>query len=213
MDKKAWIKIIAVEAAITIVLMVMAIFPWVDSTYSVDKLQNLTGECVKSPNIFLGYGAYKYTIEYDTDSDGSFAFMEMQSVNEQGKQLIGHMEMDAVTFLADRNAVSGELFVKVPAKDYAVYTYRLANANLTIKSIHIKKSLGGIFRLGMIVVLTSAIIDGIILFTDRRKRGVIQEGSTEVFFVLSGTILFVSDRKSTRLNSSHSDRSRMPSSA
>lgn len=192
MDKKAWIKIIAVEAAITIVLMVMAVFPWVNSTYSADRLQNLTAECVKSPNIFLGYGAYKYTIEYDTDMDGSFAFMEMQSVNEQGKQLIGHMEMDAVTFLADRNAVSGELFVKVPAKDYAVYTYRPAAANLTIKSIHIEKSLGGIFRLGMTAVLISAIIDGIILFADRRKRGMIREGSTEVFFVLLGTILFVS---------------------
>ena len=82
MDKKTWIKIIAVEAAITIALMVAAIFPWVDMKYSVQELQDVTAECVKSPNIFLGYGTYRYVIEYDTDTDTSFAFLEMQSVNE-----------------------------------------------------------------------------------------------------------------------------------
>ena len=65
MDKKTWIKIIAIEAAITIVLMVAAIFPWVDTKYSAQDLQDITAECVKSPNGFLGYGTYRYTIEYD----------------------------------------------------------------------------------------------------------------------------------------------------
>ena len=44
MDKKAWIKIIAVEAAITIALMVAAIFPWVDIKYSVQELQDITAQ-------------------------------------------------------------------------------------------------------------------------------------------------------------------------
>ena len=45
MEKKAWIKIIAVEAAITVLLMVATIFPWVNKRYSVQELQNMTSEC------------------------------------------------------------------------------------------------------------------------------------------------------------------------
>lgn len=192
MDKKAWIKIIAVEAAITIALMVAAIFPWVDMKYSVQELQDITAECVKSPNIFLGYGTYRYVIEYDTDTDTSFAFLEMQSVNEQGKQLIGHMDMDAVFLLQDRNSVSGEAFIRLPAKDYAVYAYRLADAALTVKSVSIHKTLGGIFKLGIMAVLIAAAVDLIILYNDRRRRGRIKQGSTEVFFVLFATVMFTS---------------------
>lgn len=192
MDKKAWIKIIAVEAAITIALMVAAIFPWVDIKYSVQELQDITAECVKSPNIFLGYGTYRYVIEYDTDTDTSFAFLEMQSVNEQGKQLIGHMDMDAVFLLQDRNSVSGEAFIRLPAKDYAVYAYRLADAALTVKSVSIHKTPGGIFKLGIMAVLIAAAVDLIILYNDRRRRGRIKQGSTEVFFVLFATVMFTS---------------------
>ncbi len=192
MDKKAWIKIIAVEAAITIALMVAAIFPWVDMKYSVQELQDITAECVKSPNIFLGYGTYRYVIEYDTDTDTSFAFLEMQSVNEQGKQLIGHMDMDAVFLLQDRNSVSGEAFIRLPAKDYAVYAYRLADAALTVKSVSIHKTPGGIFKLGIMAVLIAAAVDLIILYNDRRRRGRIKQGSTEVFFVLFATVMFTS---------------------
>lgn len=192
MDKKAWIKIIAVEAAITIALMVAAIFPWVDMKYSVQELQDITAECVKSPNIFLGYGTYRYVVEYDTDTDTSFAFLEMQSVNEQGKQLIGHMDMDAVFLLQDRNSVSGEAFIRLPAKDYAVYAYRLADAALTVKSVSIHKTPGGIFKLGIMAVLIAAAVDLIILYNDRRRRGRIKQGSTEVFFVLFATVMFTS---------------------
>lgn len=192
MDKKTWIKIIAVEAAITIALMVAAIFPWVDMEYSVQELQDITAECVKSPNIFLGYGTYRYVIEYDTDTDTSFAFLEMQSVNEQGKQLIGHMDMDAVFLLQDRNSVSGEAFIRLPAKDYAVYAYRLADAALTVKSVSIHKTPGGIFKLGIMAVLTAAAVDLIILYNGRRRRGRIKQGSTEVFFVLFATVMFTS---------------------
>ena len=192
MEKKAWIKIIAVEAAITVLLMVAAIFPWVNKRYSVQELQNLTAECVRSPGMFLGYGTYKYTIEYDTDSDNCFAFIETQYVNEQGKQLIGHMDMDAVTLLSDRNTISGEVFIRVPAGDYSVYTYRLADARLDVNSVTVQKTAGGIFKLGIIAIFISAVIDLIILYADRRKKGLIHEGSTEIFFVLFGTILFVS---------------------
>ena len=192
MDKKAWIKIIAVEAAITIALMVAAIFPWVDMKYSVQELQDITAECVKSPNIFLGYGTYRYVVEYDTDTDTSFAFLEMQSVNEQGKQLIGHMDMDAVFLLQDRNSVSGEAFIRLPAKDYAVYAYRLADAALTVKSVSIHKTPGGIFKLGIMAVLIAAAVDLIILYNGRRRRGRIKQGSTEVFFVLFATVMFTS---------------------
>ena len=192
MEKKAWIKIIAVEAAITVLLMVAAIFPWVNKRYSVQELQNLTAECVRSPGMFLGYGTYKYTIEYDTDSDNCFAFIETQYVNEQGKQLIGHMDMDAVTLLSDRNTISGEVFIRVPAGDYSVYTYRLADARLDVNSVTVQKTAGGIFKLGIISIFISAVIDLIILYSDRRKKGLIHEGSTEIFFVLFGTILFVS---------------------
>lgn len=192
MDKKAWIKIIAVEAAITIALMVAAIFPLVDMKYSVQELQDITAECMKSPNIFLGYGTYRYVIEYDTDADTSFAFLEMQSVNEQGKQLIGHMDMDAVFLLQDRNSVSGEAFIRLPAKDYAVYAYRLADAALTVKSVSIHKTPGGIFKLGIMAVLIAAAVDLIILYNDRRRRGRIKQGSTEVFFVLFATVMFTS---------------------
>lgn len=192
MDKKTWIKIIAIEAAITIALMVAAVFPWVDEKYSAQELRDVTAECVKSPNVFLGYGTYRYTIEYDTNADTSFAFLEMQSVNEQGKQLIGHMDMDAVFLLQDRDSVSGEAFIRLPAKDYAVYAYRLADASLTVKSVSIHKTPGGIFKLGIMAALIVAAVDLIILYNDRRKRGRIKEGSTEIFFVLSATVMFTS---------------------
>lgn len=38
MEKKAWIKIIAVEAAITVLLMVR-VFPWVNKRVSVQELR------------------------------------------------------------------------------------------------------------------------------------------------------------------------------
>lgn len=192
MDKKTWIRIIAVEAAITIMLMVASIFPRVDSKYNVEELQNLTNECVKSPGMFLGYGTYKYTIEYDTDSDKCFAFLEMQSVNEQSKQFTGHMDMDAVVLLSDRSYISAEVFIRMPAKDYAVYVYRLADAALTVKSISIEKTAGGIFKAGIIAVFISAAINLIILYTDKRKKGMIKDGSTEIFFILAGTVIFTS---------------------
>ena len=116
----------------------------------------------------------------------------MQYVNEQGKQLIGHMDMDAVTLLSDRNTISGEVFIRVPAGDYSVYTYRLADARLDVNSVTVQKTAGGIFKLGIIAIFISAVIDLIILYADRRKKGLIHEGSTEIFFVLFGTILFVS---------------------
>lgn len=66
-------------------------------------------------------------------------FIETQYVNEHGKQLIGHMDMDAVTLLSDRNTISGEVFIRVPAGDYSVYTYRLADARLDVNSVRFKR--------------------------------------------------------------------------
>ena len=53
MDKKMWIKILAAQAAATIILMLAAVFPWVNVTYSNEELEKVTEECVKSPNIIL----------------------------------------------------------------------------------------------------------------------------------------------------------------
>lgn len=196
MDKKMWIKILAAQAAATIILMLAAVFPWVNVTYSNEELEKVTEECVKSPNIILGYGTYKYTIEYETHADTPFAFLEMQSVNEhedgQEKQLIGHMDMDVVYLTSDRNYVTGEAFVRMPAKDYAIYAYRFADADLTVNSVTVQKTVGGMLKTGIVLTTVFGIIDLIMEFADRRKKGLVKEGSVEVFFILTGTIMFTS---------------------
>ena len=42
MDKKMWIKILAAQAAATIILMLAAVFPWVNVTYSNEELEKVT---------------------------------------------------------------------------------------------------------------------------------------------------------------------------
>ena len=92
MDKKTWIRVIAVEAAIMVVLMLLAAFPRVNNKYNAEELIRLSEESFKTPAMKLGYGSYKYTIEYETNSENCFAFLDRQSTSEEGKQLIGRME-------------------------------------------------------------------------------------------------------------------------
>ena len=68
MDKKSWIRVIAVEAAIMVVLMLLAAFPRVNNKYNAEELIRLSEESFKTPAMKLGYGSYKYTIEYETNS-------------------------------------------------------------------------------------------------------------------------------------------------
>lgn len=192
MDKKSWIRVIAVEAAIMVALMLLAAFPRVNNKYNAEELIRLSEESFKTPAMKLGYGSYKYTIEYETNSENCFAFLDRQSISEEGKQLIGRMEMDAVKFLPDRQSISTEAFIFMGAKDYSVYTFRFSDSELTIKSISVVKTMGGVFRIGIMTALVSAIVDLIMLFADRKKRGLVKEGSVEVFFILAATVLFTS---------------------
>ena len=50
-------------------------------------------------------------------------------------------------------------------------------------------------------------------YLTKKHKAAIVTAASQVFGLAMGIILLISDRKSTRLNSSHSQQSRMPSSA
>lgn len=192
MEKKTWIKIVAVEVFITVILMLATAFPWVNYKYTAEDLQRLSDECEKTPDMALSYGSYRYTVEYDTQSDMSFAFLEMKSIHEGDKQLTGRMDMDALTLSTDRTSMSSEAFIHMPAKDFVVYLYCYSNPGMAVKSVTVQKTIGGVFRTGIIAVCTALAVNLLIVFSNKRKKGLVKEGSVEVFFILAATVIFTS---------------------
>ena len=175
MEKKTWIKIVAVEAFITVILMLATAFPWVNYKYTAEDLQRLSDECEKTPDMALSYGSYRYTVEYDTQSDMSFAFLEMKSIHEGDKQLTGRMDMDALTLSTGITSMSSEAFIHIPAKDFVVYLYCYSNPGMVVRSVTVQKTIGGVFRTGIIAVCIASAVNLLIVFSNKRKKGLVKE--------------------------------------
>ena len=74
----------------------------------------------------------------------------------------------------------------------------------------------GIFALAGIVSLLASLLNWDWFFTTRNAQTIVRNvgrNRARLFYGILGIIIIGIDRKSTRLNSSHKHRSRMPSSA
>ena len=208
MCKKRWLWIVGAELVIMIVLAAVLGLPGVNENFhamdfvyqqgeNVDGLAVAgsdgaqSGWFISTPQIKLGYGVYRVEVEYESTSQESFLYFV--SVSEQSTQIknIGQYAAGTEYFKTDRNKLSTQVFVNRGDVYYAGCIYG-GDGELAVRSISIKKEPGGVLKGCLIYILAAAVVDLLILFADRRKRGLVGDESIRVFFALGLTVIFAS---------------------
>lgn len=207
-NKKRWLWLVGAELFVLIVLALVLALPGVNESFTVADFvyqqgENVDGSAavggegaqggwfISTPQIKLGYGVYRVEVEYESTSQESFLYFV--SVSEQATQIknIGQYTAGTEFFKTDRNRLSTQVFVSRGDTYYAGCIYG-GDGELAVKSISIKKEPGGVLKGCLIYILAAAVVDLLILFADRRKRGLVSDESIRVFFALGLTVIFAS---------------------
>lgn len=208
MNKKRWMWIIGAELVIFIILSGMLTCPRLNKSYLsgdfvyrqgenrddkavVNSENNSGGWFVETPQLKLGYGVYRVTMEYESTSEDSFLYLISES--EQASQIknIGQYNSSIQYLKTDRNEVSMDVYVNRKDMYYVGCIYS-GDGNLAVKSISVHKTSGGMLKGCLIYILIAATADMLILFADRRKKGLVNDESIRIFLALGLSAAFAS---------------------
>lgn len=209
MSKKVWLRIGIIEAVILIVLAILLAAPNVNRTFNASDMEYQLGELrgdslyadselssggwfVATPKLALGYGVYKVTVEYESSADDSLLYFASESVQASEVRNMDKYHSGIVRLEAGSTKKSMEVYVNIPDRDYHIGCVFGGTGSLAIKSITIHKTAGGTLKGCLIYILTAVIVDLLILFYDRKKRGLIKDESIRVSFALGITVIFSS---------------------
>ncbi len=208
MNKKRWLWIAGAELAVLIMLVAVLAFPGVnerfhaadfvyqqgenvDGSAVIDSGSAQSGWFVQTPHIKLGYGVYRVEVEYESMSQESFLYFV--SVSEQTSQIknIGQYNSTIQYLKTDRDKISTYVYVNKGDIYYAGCLYG-GDGNLAVKSISIHKTVGGTLKWCLIYIMAASVVDLLILFADRRKKGLVSDENIRVFFALGLAVVFAS---------------------
>lgn len=209
MKKKNWIIVILLELALLVGAVCMTAFPVINRTYTADELTQICGEVhddgiyvdqnihwadnfALTPALKLNYGSYKITVRYNTDGYNNLLMLSYPNVMNSIEPMNGQLYSNSCRLPVDRNEVSMEAYVKSGREDYLACVYFMGEGSLTVESITVRKTAGGVLRAGLTVILLSVIVNLLIVFFDKRKQNKIKQESIQTFFMLSGIIIFTS---------------------
>lgn len=199
MKKKNWIIVILLELALLVGAVCMTAFPVINRTYTADELTQICGEVhddgiyvdqnihwadnfALTPALKLNYGSYKITVRYNTDGYNNLLMLSYPNVMNSIEPMNGQLYSNSCRLPVDRNEVSMEAYVKSGREDYLACVYFMGEGSLTVESITVRKTAGGVLRAGLTVILLSVIVNLLIVFFDKRKQNKIKQESIQTFF-------------------------------
>ena len=209
MTKNRWKCLAGIQAGILFFLILILAFPMVNKTFYADDLicefgktddkdvyadenTDLRGWFVKTGKLRLGYGIYKVTVEYESTADSSFLYFTSEKEFATEVDNIDKFYSDVAYLTKDYNTVTTDVYINLKSDDYYMGCVFGGEGMLTIKSISIHKGIGGVLKGIIVYVLIVSLLDMLIIFREKRRKGKIQDESIKVFFVLAAAVVISS---------------------
>lgn len=206
MNKRRWMGLGIAETIVFVVLIVLLAVPTVNKTFNVSDMEYMLGQIrddsiytdselssrgwfVVTPRLGLGYGMYKVSVEYESTSENSFLYFISGSEQASEVRNIDKYYADNLYLKASETKQTMDVYVNLYDKDYYIGCVYDGTGSLAIKNIKIYKTAGGTLKVCLIYILLAAAADLIILFTQRRKQGLVKKESINVFFSLAVTVI------------------------
>lgn len=209
MKKRSWMRVGIVQAVLFVALTVILAFPTVNKTFGFSDFERMLGQVredavytdnglsssgwfVSTPKLRLGYGVYRVTMEYESTSDDNLFYFTSESVQNSEIRNMDKYYSDNIYLEASKTEQSMEIYVNIYDSDYYMGCIYGGTGSLAIKSITIHKTAGGTLKGCLIYLLLVAVTDLLIVFADRKKRGIVKNENVNVFFALAVTVIFSS---------------------
>ena len=209
MKKRSWMWVGIVQAVLFVALAIILAFPTVNKTFGFSDFERMLGQVreyavytddglsssgwfVSTPKLRLGFGVYRITVEYESTSDDNLFYFTSESVQNSEIRNMDKYHSDNIYLEASKTEQSMEIYVNIYDSDYYIGCIYGGTGSLAIKSITIHKTAGGILKGCLIYLLLVAVTDLLIVFADRKKRGIVKNENVNVFFALAVTVIFSS---------------------
>jgi len=209
MKKRSWMWVGIAQAVLFVALTVILAFPTVNKTFGFSDFERMLGQVredavytdddlsssgwfVSTPKLRLGFGVYRITVEYESTSDDNLFYFTSESVQNSEIRNMDKYHSDNIYLEASKTEQSMEIYVNIYDSDYYMGCIYGGTGSLAIKSITIHKTAGGTLKGCFIYLLLVAVTDLLIVFADRKKRGIVKNENVNVFFALAVTVIFSS---------------------
>ena len=209
MKKRSWMWVGIAQAVLFVALAIILAFPTVNKTFGFSDFERMLGQVredavytdddlsssgwfVSTPKLRLGFGVYRITVEYESTSDDNLFYFTSESVQNSEIRNMDKYHSDNIYLEASKTEQSMEIYVNIYDSDYYIGCIYGGTGSLAIKSITIHKTAGGTLKGCLIYLLLVAVTDLLIVFADRKKRGIVKNENVNVFFALAVTVIFSS---------------------